>query len=168
LRTAAVAAAAVGAPLSVSFWPATAEAQGFNPEPFQLLSGGKLQKEMSILATSAGKRINNPIFGEKALPFTFALTIERETIDTQFEYHDDRDHLFQILDGETTYEVGGTPQGGHAEKPGQWHSPTSVGTSVVKLQKGDMLLIPRGMPHKRATPNFVTFLLISATTPMQR
>jgi mannose-6-phosphate isomerase-like protein (cupin superfamily) len=120
------------------------------------------------LAAKPGNKNDDTIFGRNILPFTVALTVETNTIDSQFEYHEDRDHLFQILEGETILEVDGTPQGGHSEQPGQWHSPTARGTSVHTLRKGDMLLIPRGAPHKRSTKHSVTFMLISVTSPLKR
>lgn len=165
LRTASVTAAAISLRVSKQFGPAAAEAQGLSPEPFQLLTAERMKAALMVLDVKPG---NDNIFGTNALPFTMALTVEKKKSDTQFEYHEDRDHLFQILDGSTTYEVGGTPQGGHTEQPGQWHAPTSVGASVITLRKGDMLLIPRGAPHKRSTENSVTFMLISATSPLKR
>jgi len=165
LRTASVTAAAISLPLSGRFGPTVVDAQGLSPQPFQLLTAERMKSALMALDVTPG---NDNIFGTNALPFTMALTVEKNKIDTQFEYHEDRDHLFQILDGSTVYEVGGTPQGGHSEQPGQWHAPTSVGTSVITLHKGDMLLIPRGAPHKRSTENSVTFMLISATSPLKR
>jgi mannose-6-phosphate isomerase-like protein (cupin superfamily) len=165
LRAASVSAAAIGLPLSGHFGAATAEAQVFLSEPFQLVTADRIKTALTALDAKPG---NDNVFGAKILPFTMALTVEKNKVDTQFEYHEDRDHLFQILDGSTTYEVGGTPQGGHSEQPGQWHSPASVGASTITLRKGDMLLIPRGMPHKRSTENSVTFMLISATSPLKK
>ena len=164
LQAASVTTAAIGLPLSSPFGAAAAEAQVFTSEPFQLLTAERMKNALTVLDTKTG---NDNIFGTKILPFTMALTVEKNKIDTQFEYHEDRDHLFQILDGSTTYEIGGTPQGGHSEQPGQWHAPTSAGASTITLHKGDMLLIPRGMPHKRSTEHSVTFMLISATSALK-
>ena len=164
LHAASVTAAAIGLPLSGGIGAASADAQVFLSEPFQLVTAERIKTALAALDVKPG---NNNIFGAKILPFTMALTVEKNKIDKVFEYHEDRDHLFQILEGSTTYEVGGTPQGGHSEQPGQWHSPTSVGASTITLNKGDMLLIPRGMPHKRITENSVTFMLISATSPLK-
>ena len=61
------------------------------------------------------------------------------------------------------YELGGTPQGGHNTKPGEWLAPASEGATKMTLHKGDWLLIPRGTPHKRTTETSVTFALISTT-----
>ena len=80
----------------------------------------------------------------------------------EFEWHEGRDHVFHILDGSTVYELGGTPKNGHTTKPGEWLAPESEGAKTVTLSKGDILVIPRGTPHKRSTKESVTFLLISA------
>jgi len=168
LRAASVTAAAISLPCSANARAATGGVQGFSPQPSQMLTADRIKSTLMVLASKPGRKNDDAIFGTKIQPFTVALTVESNTIDTQFEYHEDRDHLFQILEGETTLEVDGTPQGGHSEQPGQWHSPTSEGTSVHLLRKGDMLLIPRGAPHKRSTPKSVTFMLISVTSPLTR
>ena len=69
--------------------------------------------------------------------------------------------MLQILDGSTVYEVGGTPKDGRTTKPGEWLAPASDGAATITLKKGDMLVIPRGTPHKRSTAESVTFTLIS-------
>ena len=165
LRTASATAVALGLPIADA---GPAAAQVFSHDPSQLLTAERMQAALRTLAAKPGTKNDDAIFGRNIMPFTVALTVESNTVDTQFEYHEDRDHLFQILDGETTFEVDGTPQGGHSEQAGQWHSPTSVGTTRHTLRKGDMLLIPRGAPHKRSTVKSVTFMLISVTSPLKR
>ncbi len=168
LRAASATAAAISLPRSADARGVTAGAQGLSPQPSQVLTADRMERALRALASKPGKKNDDAIFGTKILPFTVALTVESNTIDTQFEYHEDRDHLFQILEGETILEVDGTPQGGHSEQPGQWHSPASQGTTVHTLRKGDMLLVPRGAPHKRSTATSVTFMLISVTSPLTR
>lgn len=161
-------AAALGLTPTPHVLVANAGVQGLSPQSSQLLTADRMKSALMALASKAGKKNDDAIFGTRILPFTVALTVETDTIDTQFEYHEDRDHLFQILEGETTVEVDGTPQGGHSEQLGQWHAPTSHGTSVHTLRRGDMLLIPRGAPHRRSTAKSVTFMLISVTSPVPR
>jgi mannose-6-phosphate isomerase-like protein (cupin superfamily) len=79
--------------------------------------------------------------------------------------HEHRDHIFQILEGSTTYEVGGTPKGGRTIGPGEWRGPHVDGATRLTLNKGDRLIVPRGTPHKRSTPEHVTFTLISPGAP---
>lgn len=167
LRTVSATAAAVGLPFASANASTVSVAQEFGHESSQVLTAARMSAALQALAAKPGAKNDDAIFGRNIMPFTVALTVESNLVDTQFEYHEDRDHLFQILDGETTLEVDGIPQGGHSEQPGQWHSPTSSGTTVHHLRKGDMLLIPRGAPHKRSTTKNVTFMLISVTSPLK-
>ena len=108
-----------------------------------------------------GKPGNDNLFGSKALPFTIVMTGEEKKSATEFEFHEGRDHIFQILEGTTVYELGGTPKNARNTKPGEWLAPTSEGATSLTLHKGDMLVIPRGTPHKRSTETSVTLILIS-------
>jgi quercetin dioxygenase-like cupin family protein len=89
------------------------------------------------------------------------MTTEVHKSAAEFEWHEGRDHIVQIIDGSTLYEVGGTPKGGRNTKPGEWLAPTSTGSKSILLGKGDILVLPRGTPHKRSTEDAVTFYLIS-------
>ena len=48
------------------------------------------------------------------------MTVEDKKAAKEFEWHEGRDHILQILEGSTEYELGGTPQGGHNTKPMEW------------------------------------------------
>ena len=161
LRTAPL-AAAVALPLTEQLLFAASEtsggAQTAAPEPFQLFTSGKLADAMKVVQ---GKPGNDNLFGSKALPFTIVMTGEEKKSATEFEFHEGRDHIFQILEGTTVYELGGTPKNARNTKPGEWLAPTSEGATSLTLHKGDMLVIPRGTPHKRSTETSVTLILIS-------
>ena len=93
--------------------------------------------------------------------FVVILTVETAKSAKEFEYHEGRDHVFHVLDGSTVYELGGTPKGAHSMGPGEWLAPESEGAVSFALSKGDILVVPRGTPHKRITKDTVTLLLIS-------
>jgi quercetin dioxygenase-like cupin family protein len=124
---------------------------------FKLFKARELQDDLSALAANPG---NNNLVQEKS--FTVVLTTEKAKSGTEFEWHEHRDHVFQILDGSTVYELGGTPKGAHSKTSGEWNSPESEGHQTVTLNKGDMLVIARGTPHRRITADSVTFSLISS------
>jgi quercetin dioxygenase-like cupin family protein len=159
LRSAPLAAAA-GFSLAESVLTAPAAAQSATPVPFQLFTAAKLAESMKALEAKPG---NDNLFDNPALPFTVVLTTEANKSAKEFEWHEGRDHILQVLEGTTEYEVGGTPQGAHNTKPGEWLAPASQGATKFTLHKGDMLLIPRGTPHKRSTATSVTFYLISTS-----
>lgn len=163
LKTAPLVAAA-SLPLSEKFLFASgrvsAEDQRSTHETFQVITAEKISDAEKTLRANPG---NATLFDSKALPFSIVLTTEVSKSAKEFEWHEGRDHIFQILEGKTKYEVGGTPKGGHSTKPGEWLAPESEGASAITLHKGDMLVIPRGTPHKRSTEGSVTLTLISTT-----
>ncbi len=150
LRSAPLAAAA-GFPLAGM--PALA-ADG---DSFHLFTAETLADDKKALAAKPGN--NNLFTGGNLL---VVLTTETAKSAKEFEWHEGRDHVVQIVDGTTVYEVGGKPQGGHSAKTHEWNAPGSDGAAKLTLKKGDMLVIPRGTPHKRSTAESVTFVLISS------
>jgi mannose-6-phosphate isomerase-like protein (cupin superfamily) len=130
------------------------------PQPFQVFTAEKLADAMKALQAKPG---NDNLYESKALPLTIVLTTEERKSAKEFEYHEGRDHIFLILDGATKYELGGTPNNARKTKPGEWLAPASEGATLLTLKKGDMLVIPRGTPHRRSTEESVTFTLISST-----
>ena len=160
LRTAPL-AAAVTLPLAETMLHASglgAGAQGSTTEPFEVIRSEKLAEFIKTLQVKPG---NQNLYMSDKLPFSVVLTTEEKKSGKEFEYHEGRDHIFHILDGTTKYELGGTPKGAHSTKPGEWLAPESEGAKTLTLNKGDMLVIPRGTPHKRTTDASVTLILIS-------
>jgi uncharacterized protein YjlB len=128
-------------------------------QPVKYFKSTELDADMKALDAKPG---DNRLYPEsKAVPMQIILTTEKHKSATEFEWHEGRDHLVQIIDGSTLYEVGGTPTGTKVMGPGEWHATGSTGSKSILMGKGDMLLIPRGTLHKRSTEDSVTFMLIS-------
>lgn len=159
LRSAPLAAAA-GFALSESALTLDAGAQTAGSVPFQVFPADKIAEDIKALAAKPG---NNNLFENPALPFTVVLTTETAHSAKEFEWHEGRDHILQVIDGTTVYEVGGKPEGAHSSKPSEWNAPSATGATKMTLHKGDMLVIPRNTLHKRSTEGSVTFYLISTT-----
>ena len=124
--------------------------------PFRLFTAQEIAGDLKALAANPG---NNNLVQEKS--FVVVLTTEKAKTAAEFEWHDHRDHIFQILDGSTVYELGGTPKGAPSKGLGERLAPESEGHSNLILNKGDVLVIARGTPHRRITASSVTFSLIS-------
>ena len=159
LRSAPLAAAAAGFSLPTLALAQTA-GQSTAPVPFQVFTAAKLAEAIKELQAKPG---NNNLWDNSALPFTIVLTAEEKKAGKEYEWHEGRDHIIQIIEGSTVIEVGGTPVGAHSTKPGEWLAPTATGATACTLHKGDWLVIPRGTLHKRTTGTSVTFCLISTT-----
>jgi quercetin dioxygenase-like cupin family protein len=128
--------------------------------PLLAASAAELAADAKALQVKPG---NNNLADFKSA--TVVMTTEVAHSAKEFEWHEQRDHIVQILDGATLYEVGGTPTGTHANpsgKSGEYLATGSEGATKYAMKKGDMLTIPRNTPHRRSTEGSVTFILISA------
>src|ERR1700679_1974882 len=169
LRTAPIAAAA-GFTLTDSLMALAQAAPGGDvvaaAVPYKLFTNKELDVDEKALQAAPG---NKSLVDQSAgFPCAIVMTTEVHKSAAEFEWHEGRDHIIQIIDGMTVYEVGGTPKGGHVNKgPGEWLAPKSDGAKSIMMMKGDMLVIPRGTLHKRSTEDSVTFLLISSYGTMK-
>ncbi len=125
---------------------------------FQFFTAQSLQDDIKTWQTAPGE---HSLVDGNNLPFSVVLSIEKTKGAKEFEWHEGRDHIFQIIEGSTFYELGGTPKDAHKIGPGEWLAPASEGAISITLKKGDLLVIPRGTPHRRTTADSVTFTLIA-------
>jgi mannose-6-phosphate isomerase-like protein (cupin superfamily) len=131
-------------------------------QPVKLFKAGELDSDIKALDAKPG---DNRLYDSKSIPVQIILTVEKHKSATEFEWHEGRDHVLHIIDGSTKYELGGKPTGIKQLGPGEWHATGSEGAQTLTLNKGDMLIIPRGTLHKRSTEGSVTFMLISNPAP---
>ena len=155
LRTLPAAAAA-----GLAFADSLARAQNAQPagstSSYQLFTAGAIQADIKALELNPGTK--NLVTGSN---FTVALTVESAKSAKEFEWHEGRDHVIEILSGWTVVEVGGIPKNGRNVGPGEWRAPACEGSAALTLNQGDMLVIPRSTPHRRSTAGTVALLLIS-------
>jgi len=161
LRTAP--AAVAGITLAEAVLNSAAAAQATRHEPFLLISAQTLASLVHTLnASPADKPLVKSL---PALPLSVTITCEENKVAKEFEWHEGRDHIFQILEGTTQIELGGTPKDSRNVKAAEWLAPTSAGATAITLNQGDMLVVPRNTPHKRSTVGKVTLILISTEVP---
>jgi mannose-6-phosphate isomerase-like protein (cupin superfamily) len=129
--------------------------------PFKVFTASDMAGELAGVQANDGTK--NLILSP-GLSVTMAINAESKKIGKEFEAHATRDHVFQVLDGETVYLVGGTLKGARETKPGEFLAPDAEGYTRVVLKKGDYLSVPRMTPHKRMTEGKVSLLLISANS----
>jgi glc operon protein GlcG len=80
------------------------------------------------------------------------------------EVHETETDIFYVVEGEATVVTGGTMVGGKSTGPGQLRGTDITGGESRKLQKGDVMVIPAGVPHwfKQVSPlvNYLTIKVI--------
>lgn len=139
-------AAQAGAPAGVWFVP-----NAFQSFPAETIASDCKELEGTSGSTSLIQNTN----------FTVGITSETAKTAPEYEWHAGRDHIIQILEGETVYEVGGTPINARNVKQGEWLAPSREDGATIHMKKGDMLVLPRGTLHRRITAGSVILTLIA-------
>ena len=79
------------------------------------------------------------------------------------EVHDKETDIFYVTDGEATFVTGGKMIGGKQTKAGQWAGTDIEGGETHKLTKGDVMIIPAGMPHWfKAVPSSISYYVVKS------
>jgi mannose-6-phosphate isomerase-like protein (cupin superfamily) len=71
----------------------------------------------------------------------------------EVEIHEKDTDVFYITEGSATFVTGGTADGQHTVAPGEIHAPKIVGGEEHHLTKGDVIVIPPGVPHQFTVVN---------------
>jgi mannose-6-phosphate isomerase-like protein (cupin superfamily) len=71
----------------------------------------------------------------------------RRDVAGQVEVHEKDADIIYVLDGTTTLVTGGTLVGGRPTDPGEIRGANIRGGQVRRLQKGDVIAVPKGTPH---------------------
>lgn len=95
-----------------------------------------------------------------------AISFNRRTGAGQVEVHDRDTDTFYLLDGEATVVVGGTMVGPTRTAPNQQRGTSITGGTIYQLRKGDVIVIPAGVPHWfKDVPAVVVYYTVKVTKP---
>ncbi|MGD0223060.1 MAG: cupin domain-containing protein [Terriglobia bacterium] len=79
----------------------------------------------------------------------------------QVELHEKETDVFYVVDGDATFITGGKMVGGNVTSPGQWRATEIEGGEVHHLTKGDVMVIPAGIPHWfKDVPHSVSYFVV--------
>lgn len=82
-----------------------------------------------------------------------AVQHETNKTGTPAELHDASDDVYYVLEGSATLLLGGHLDSPMEVEPGEWRSPRIIAGKTYEIKKGDLVVVPRGTPHQRSTPN---------------
>jgi mannose-6-phosphate isomerase-like protein (cupin superfamily) len=147
--------------------PAPTKSQGGAPsnatQPFLVMTGSSIEEAVKKLQSGNGTQ---SLISADTLSCRVSIQHEKDVVTNQAEVHDAADDIFIILEGTATYVLGGKLDTPKAIQSGEWRASNIVGGKEYKLAKGDMLIVPRGTPHRRTTAGLdVTFMIIKAFAP---
>jgi lysophospholipase L1-like esterase/mannose-6-phosphate isomerase-like protein (cupin superfamily) len=107
-----------------------------------------------------GNKVEELIGGE-GMELRVAIQHEKDTSAATAEIHDASDDVYYVLEGSATLTLGGTLETPKEIEPGEWRGPQITGGQKVVINKGDLVIVPRGTPHHRSTTgqNFTMILI---------
>ena len=82
-----------------------------------------------------------------------AVQHEKNKTGAAAELHDASDDVYYVLDGSATLVLGGKLDAPREVEPGEWRSAHIIDGKTVEINKGDLVIVPRGTPHQRSTAN---------------
>ena len=84
----------------------------------------------------------------------------------QVEVHDKETDTFHVLNGEATLVTGGKMAGGHVSAPNQQRGSAITGGELHQLSKGDVIVIPAGIPHWfKEVPRSIDYYVVKVIKP---
>ena len=80
--------------------------------------------------------------------------------------HEKETDIFYVVEGDATLVTGGTMAGGRQTGPGQMRGTDVQGGQTQHLKKGDVVVIPAGIPHwfKEVSPT-INYLTVKVIKP---
>lgn len=135
-------------------------------QPYLVMS--RQSVEDAVKELQADNKIKNLVSGA-GIGCRVFIQHEKDTTTSQAEVHDGADDIFIILEGSATLTLGGALDSPKQVQPGEWRAAAITGGREFTLVKGDVVVVPRGTPHRRTTPSQdVTLMVIKASTPASR
>ncbi len=84
----------------------------------------------------------------------------------QVEVHEKQTDVLYIVDGQATFVTGGTMVGGRSSGTGQMLGNSITGGTTQVLKKGDVIVVPAGMPHWfKEVPGQVSYFVVKVLKP---
>ena len=82
------------------------------------------------------------------------------------EVHDKETDVLYVIEGEATFVFGGQMVGGKVTSPGQWQGSDITGGETHRIAKGDVFVIPAGIPHWfKEVPKSVNYFVVKVLKP---
>ena len=95
-----------------------------------------------------------------------SVTIAHRMEPGMVEVHDKETDTIYVLDGSATIVTGGTMIGGNVTAPGQHRGTDINGGQAQPLVKGDVIVIPAGVPHWfKEVPSTIDYYVVKVIAP---
>lgn len=91
------------------------------------------------------------LIGGAGMELRVAVQHEKNKSGAAAELHDASDDVYYVLEGSATLVLGGKLYAPKEAEPGEWRSARIIDGRTIEINKGDLVVVPRGTPHQRST-----------------
>ena len=104
--------------------------------------------------------------GSLATAPDYTVSVNRRMAAGQVEVHEKETDIFYVVEGEATFVTGGTMIGGKTSRPNQLLGTGIQGGETHHLTKGDVVVIPAGVPHWfKEVPQSIKYFTVKSIKP---
>ncbi len=100
------------------------------------------------------------LIGGEGMQLRVAVQHDESRPTADAEVHDASDDVFYALEGSAQLILGGKLDNPREATPGEWKSDKIIGGETFIINKGDLIVVPRGTPHQRIAVKGREFSLI--------
>jgi mannose-6-phosphate isomerase-like protein (cupin superfamily) len=91
------------------------------------------------------------LIGGEGMQLRVAIQHEKNKAGAAAEVHDASDDVYYVLEGAATLTLGGKLDAPQEVQTGEWRGASISGGQAFTVNKGDLIIVPRGTPHQRST-----------------
>jgi len=135
--------------------------------PFVVMSSQSLD---DLQKTLQPDNKTSELIDSAGMQLRVAVQHEKNKTGAAAELHDASDDVYYVLNGSATLVLGGKLEAPKEVEPGEWRSPRIIDGKTFEITKGDLVIVPRGTPHQRATANkdFTMILIKIYAEPLKK
>ena len=121
----------------------------------------KTKQEVADLEKALGNENKvTDLTGGAGTQLRVAIQHDEKKDSAEAELHDASDDVYYVLTGSAELTLGGTLENPREATPGEWKSAKIIGGKTFTITKGDLIVVPRGTPHRRVNTKGKEFTLI--------
>lgn len=91
------------------------------------------------------------LIGGEGMQLRVAVQHEKDMGGAAAEVHDASDDVYYVLEGSATLTLGGKLDAPREVQTGEWRGAGISRGQMFTINKGDLIIVPRGTPHQRST-----------------
>jgi mannose-6-phosphate isomerase-like protein (cupin superfamily) len=106
------------------------------------------------------------LIGGQGMQTRVAIQHDKSRPTAAAELHDASDDVYYVLEGTATLVLGGRLDAPKEIEPGEWRSANIIEGQTFQINKGDLIVVPRGTPHQRTGKDFSMILIKIYAAPL--